>query len=91
MYAILIFQCIPFGILKKINSILFNMKHTTGDTHGKESACDAGAQFLSLGPERSPWRRNWQHTLVLLPGEFHTQRNLAGYSSWSHKESDTND
>ena len=26
-----------------------------------------------------PWRRAWQPTLVLLPGEFHGQRNLAGY------------
>ena len=26
---------------------------------------------------------------VFLPGEFHGQRSLAGYSPWSHKESDT--
>ena len=24
-----------------------------------------------------------------MPGEFHGQRNLAGYSPWGHKESDT--
>ena len=35
-----------------------------------------------------PWRRKWQPTLVLLPGEFHGQRSLAGYSSWDPKESD---
>ena len=29
------------------------------------------------------------YPLVFLPGEFHEQRSLAGYSSWSHKESDT--
>ena len=28
-------------------------------------------------------------TPVLLPGEFHGQRSLAGYSLWGHKESDT--
>ena len=27
-------------------------------------------------------------TPVFLPGEFQGQRNLAGYSSWGHKESD---
>ena len=27
-------------------------------------------------------------TPVCLPGEFQGQRNLAGYGSWSHKESD---
>ena len=36
-----------------------------------------------------PWRREWQPTPVLLPGEFHGQRSLAGYSPWDHKESDT--
>ena len=34
------------------------------------------------------WRREWQPTPVYLPGEFHGQRNLAGYSPWGRKESD---
>ena len=36
-----------------------------------------------------PWRWKWQPTLVLLPGESHRQRSLAGYSPWGCKESDT--
>ena len=32
--------------------------------------------------------RNWQPTPVFLPGEFHGQRSLAGYSPWGCKESD---
>ena len=36
-----------------------------------------------------PWRRKWQPTLVFLPGEFHGQRSLAGYSPWGCKELDT--
>ena len=35
-----------------------------------------------------PWRREWQPTLVFLPGEFHGQRSLVGYSPWGRKESD---
>ena len=35
------------------------------------------------------WRRKWQPTPVFLPGEFHGQRNLAGYSPQGHKEADT--
>ena len=27
-----------------------------------------------------PWRREWQRTAAVLPGEFHGQRSLAGYS-----------
>ena len=35
-----------------------------------------------------PWGRKWVPTLVFLPGKFHGQRSLAGYSSCSHKESE---
>ena len=35
-----------------------------------------------------PWRREWLPTSVILPGEFHGQRCLAGYSPWGHKEMD---
>ena len=31
------------------------------------------------------WRRKWQLTPVFLPGEFHGQRNLAGYCPWGHR------
>ena len=36
-----------------------------------------------------PWRRKWQPTPVLLPGESHGQRSLVSYSPWGRKESDT--
>ena len=31
-----------------------------------------------------PWRRQWQPTPVFLPGKFHGQRSLVGYSPWGH-------
>ena len=34
-----------------------------------------------------PWKREWQPTPIFLPGEFHGQRSLAGYSPRDHKES----
>ena len=37
---------------------------------------------------KMPWRRKWKPTPVFLPGEFHGQRSLAGYSPWG-TESDT--
>ena len=37
---------------------------------------------------RISWRREWQATPVSLPGEFHGQRSLSGYSPWDHKELD---
>ena len=35
-----------------------------------------------------PGRRKWQPTPVFLPGKFHGQRSLVGYSPWGCKESD---
>ena len=35
------------------------------------------------------WRKKWQHTPILLPGKFHGQRSLAGYSPWGCKTLDT--
>ena len=43
---------------------------------------------LIPGVRKIPWRREWQPTPVFLPGEFHGQRSLAGYSLWGPKESD---
>ena len=34
------------------------------------------------------WSRKWQPVPVFLPGKFHGQRSLAGYSPWGRKESD---
>ena len=36
-----------------------------------------------------PWRKEWQPTLVFLPGEFQGLRSLVGYSPWGCNESDT--
>ena len=33
-------------------------------------------------------RRKWQPIPVFLPGEFHGQENVVGYSLWDRKESD---
>ena len=35
------------------------------------------------------WRRQWQPTPVLLPGESHGRGSLVGCSPWGHWESDT--
>ena len=37
---------------------------------------------------RVMWRKEWQSTAVFLPGKFHGQRSLAGYSPWGHQKSD---
>ena len=45
-------------------------------------------QVRSLGWE-DLLEKEMESTPVLLPGKFHGQRSLVGYSPWGHKESDT--
>ena len=54
---------------------------------GKASACNVGDPGSIPGSGRSPWRRKWQSTPALLPGESHGWRSLISYSPWGHKES----
>ena len=61
-----------------------------GGSDGNLSTCnegDAGVIPGSVG--MIPWRRALQPTPALLPGEFHRQRSLVGYSPLDHKQSDT--
>ena len=44
-------------------------------------------RFISL-VGKIPWKRKWQPTPVLLPGNSHGWRTLVGCSPWGHKESD---
>ena len=53
------------------------------------NAGDVRDMVLIPGSGTPPWRMKWQLTLVFLPGKFHRQRSLVGYSPWGRKESDT--
>ena len=61
-----------------------------GGSEVKVSASNAGDPGLIPGFDpwvgKIPWRRKWQSILVFLPGKFHRQRSLAGYSPWGRKE-----
>ena len=58
----------------------------------KESSCQ-WSRHRRLGldswVEKILWSRKWQPTPIFLLGKFHGQRNLVGYNSRGHKESDT--
>ena len=56
---------------------------------GKESACQCRRpKKCRFDPwvRKIPWRKKWQPTPVFLPGKFHEQRSLVGYSPWGCKE-----
>ena len=53
-----------------------------------ENSRDRRAWWATVhGVAKIPWRREWLPTPVFLPGEYHGQKSLVGYSSWGHKES----
>ena len=53
------------------------------------NAEDAGDSGSTPGSGGSPGGGNGNPLQYFLPGEFHRQRSLAGYSPWGRKESDT--
>ena len=57
---------------------------------GRYSICRvvAGGGF-SAWVGKASWRRNWQPTPVLLPGDSHGRRSLAGCSPRGREEADT--
>ena len=59
---------------------VYNIVRFPGDASGKEPTCQS-RRHKRHG--FNPWRRAWQPTPVLLPGESHGQKSLMGYSPWS--------
>ena len=72
-----------------LSPLPFLPKGFPGDSVAKKPACQCSRCEFNLWVRKIPWRRAWQRTPVFLPGEFHGQRSLAGYSPWGHKKSDT--
>ena len=57
----------------------------------KESACQSKRhrrQRFNPWVGKIPWSRRWQLAPVFLPGKFHGQRSLTGYSPRGRRESD---
>ena len=56
---------------------------------GKESACQCWGHRFDPWVRRIPWKRKWKPAPGFLSGKSQGQRNLVGYSPWSHKDLDT--
>ena len=59
----------------------------SGGSDGKESTCNVGDN-VGFDPwvGKIPWNRKCQPNPVFLPGKFHGQRGLVGYSPQGCKE-----
>ena len=56
-----------------------------GGSNGKESACSAGDPGSIPGSGRSPGEGK-VYSSIFMPGEFHGQGSLPGYSPWDQKK-----
>ena len=85
-----IIDCIPYVVVcyLSVTYLFFNWNFIPGGSDDKQYSCNVGDLGSSLGQE-DPLEKEWQPTLVFLPGKSHGQRSLVGYSLWGHKESDT--
>ena len=71
---------------------IFFFRGFPGGASGKESVCQCRRhRRCRFNPwvRKIPWSRKWQLIPIFLPGKFHGQRSLIGYSQWSCQESDT--
>ena len=55
----------------------------------KQPTCQCRRPGFDPWVGKIPWRRKWEPTLVFLPGKFHGQRSLEGYSPRGLKEPGT--
>ena len=61
------------------------IKMALGGASGKEPTCQCRRCRFDPWVRKIPWRRKWQPTLVFLPGEYHGQRSLVGYTAYEVK------
>ena len=66
----------------------YNSECFPGGASGKESACQhRRCKRHGFNPwvGKTPWSSKWHPIPEFLPGRFHGQRSLAGYSPWAAK------
>ena len=83
---------VSLSVLKALPFYLCLCMGFPGGSDSKESACQCRRhRRFGFHPwvGKIPWRRAWQPTPVLLPGESHGQRSLASYSPGGCKDSNT--
>ena len=79
---------VPEGSMALLDDRYLNTRGFPGGAHGKEAACQCRRlkrHRFNPWVRKIPWKRVQQPTPVLLLGEPHGQRSLAGYRPWGHK------
>ena len=85
-----LYYCVCMCVCVCVCNFYVSLRGFSCGSNGKESACNSGDLGSIPGSGRCPgeWKGSGITTPVFLPGEFHGQRGLEGYSPWGCKESD---
>ena len=74
--------------MEKMRDLFKEIRDTKGTFTAKMGSIkDRNGKDLWFNPwiGKISWRRAWQPTPVFLPGKFHGQKSLVGYSPWGRK------
>ena len=73
----------------RVSQVALVVKNTPADAGDIRCRCRRRKRHrLNPWVGKIPWRRAWQPTPVVLPGESQGQGSLAGYGPWGRRESD---
>ena len=75
--------------LSELRELVMDREAWSAVIHGVAKSRTRLRDWTELNWTTCFWKRKWQPTPVFLPGEFHGQKSLMGYSPWGDKESDT--
>ena len=79
-----------FSLFTTFSLLLYFGRGFPVGSDDKEAACNAGEARLILGWGKTPWRRRkWKPNPVLLRGEPHGHKSLAGYKSMRSQKRQT--
>ena len=85
-------KLMTFSLIRPVVAVLYFLSHVSTSQVAlmvKKPACQCRRhKRCGFDPWVGKTSWAWQPTPVFLPGEYHGQRNLAGYSSWGCRESD---
>ena len=85
MYLVSLHAFLPLQLLPH----LFPFLHLSGASLVSQMVKNldykAGVPAFDPWVGKIPWRKEWRPTPMFLPGEFHGQRNLVGYSPWGRR------
>ena len=69
------------------DAIAFSAQGALGSSKEPDCQCrGCKRQGFDAWVGKIPWRRKWQRASIFLPGRFHGQESLVGYSPWGRKE-----